>query len=362
MIAIICMMTLDANAVKKKEKMDYSEDFIAEWKEVQALENEGQTKSALAKVENILKAAKETANDPQIIKSLLHQYKYWMTLEEESEIKVVNDLKTEIDERFGNTKYILQSLLAEIYWQYYQNNRHQFLERTTLESVSNDDFRFWDINTLLDKVTTLYLNSIKDIESLSKESIEAYAEIVLKGQETKDLRPTLYDLLAHRVIDFFFMNETGLIDWREPFDLNGKKYFSRGKDFVKIELPDTKVPYPSLGVMRTFQSLTQFRLKDDNAAALVDVELKRLSYAYENARYENKGEDYVDALEGLKKENVNHESQAEVIYYLASYYNKKPDRQSVDLKKSLSLCNEAIDKYGNSYGCIAMQAIEEPIT
>ncbi|MBP8192831.1 MAG: hypothetical protein KAX69_04440, partial [Chitinophagales bacterium] len=100
------------------------------WKSVAKLENDGKTKDAQKAVESIVEKSRKDKNTTQTVKALLYKYKYTMTLEEESELKIVNDLKAEIQKSEGADKAVLQSILGELYFQYFNENTWKFSNRT----------------------------------------------------------------------------------------------------------------------------------------------------------------------------------------------------------------------------------------
>ncbi len=75
----------------------FKDDYKAAWKTVDSLEQQGLTRSALEVVEEIYKAAKKDNNQPQFIKSVFYKLKYGNYIEEDSHVKIVNDVKAEID-------------------------------------------------------------------------------------------------------------------------------------------------------------------------------------------------------------------------------------------------------------------------
>ena len=103
-----------------------NESYETLWKKIQKYENEGLTKFALEVAETISEKAKKEKNSPQIVKSLLFISKYALTLEEDAQLKIISDFKTEIANTTSPTKNVLESYLANLYWQYYQQNRYQF--------------------------------------------------------------------------------------------------------------------------------------------------------------------------------------------------------------------------------------------
>ena len=73
-------------------------DFEKAWKEVVQLEKEGLTKSASDVVETIYQNATSNNNQQQKIKALLYKSKYMLVLEEETQLKIVNNFRSTIQD------------------------------------------------------------------------------------------------------------------------------------------------------------------------------------------------------------------------------------------------------------------------
>src|SRR5690606_21580591 len=146
------------------------------WKKVEKLEGEALTKSALEAVQTISEKAKRENNSAQIVKSLLYTSKYALILEEDAQLKIVADFKTEIAKSGFPTQNILESYLANLYWQYFQQNRYRFYNRAhTGSSPDSTDFRTWDLITLFDKINLHFGNSLKEPSKLQKVGLEDYS-------------------------------------------------------------------------------------------------------------------------------------------------------------------------------------------
>ncbi|MEX1383380.1 hypothetical protein, partial [Lutibacter sp.] len=123
------------------------------WLNVKQFETKKLPKSALKVVDEIYKKAKKENNTPQITKAILYQSKYALTLEEDAQLSIINSFKNEIVASEFPTKNILESVLADLYWQYFQQNRYRFYNRTaTFEKVDTVDFRTWDLNTIFEEI------------------------------------------------------------------------------------------------------------------------------------------------------------------------------------------------------------------
>ena len=78
----------------------------------------------------IYNLAIKAGNDAQQIKSCMYQIKYRNMVEEDSQENNIFFIDTLIAKAKSPAKNILQSMQAEMFWQYLQNNRWKFYDRT----------------------------------------------------------------------------------------------------------------------------------------------------------------------------------------------------------------------------------------
>ena len=178
--------------------------YATSWEKVDSLEQIGLTRSALEIVDKIYKTAKKDNVHPQFIKSVLFKLKFANYVEENSQVKIVNEVQKEIQESSFPSNAILKSILADMYWQFYKNNRYKFQQRTETVNFENEDFQTWDLNRIVKEITKYYLGSIEESNKLQKIYLEEF-EVILINDDSKDahLRPTLYYFLAHKGLTFF---------------------------------------------------------------------------------------------------------------------------------------------------------------
>jgi uncharacterized protein YfaS (alpha-2-macroglobulin family) len=349
----------------KAENMENKND----WTKVDKLESEGKTKDALLLVNNFLLNAQKNKNTNQIIKSNLYIYKYKMILEEESEWKIVQELKQNIQQTQGAEKALLHSILAELLNQYYQNNTWKFADRTKTEIVQSEDFRTWDLQTLFENISTHYKSSLQEKDMLQKIKLEEINEILFNEKKSKMYRPTLYDFLAHRAIDFF---STDYADFPQPanaFSINKEQYFADVKTFINLKIDTEDTMSNSLAAIQIFQDLLRFRLSENqNLEALADADVKRLQYIKDH--YFDKDEAqilYYNALLYTKEKYTKTPYGDELHYLLAQFINqnignaflnnKVEDKETFTPKNVMKICNDAVLYYPNSEGaknCMAL--------
>lgn len=353
-------------------------NYVKEWKKVDSLTAKGLNKSALEVVAGIYDKAKAENNSPQFVKAIIHRMKFEKYIEEYSLVKALNKLNEEAKEATYPVKPVLQSMIAESYWQYYQNNRWKFYNRTATVNFDNDDITTWDLKTIFSQVIKNYQASLESVDSLKRTPLNIYDEILVKeNNNSRKFRPTLYDFVAHRAVDFYMSEEPDIIRPAYKFELNDNNYFNDFESFskLKIETKDTlSSKYYALTILQDlikFHSATNsFSYKEGHGeTALIDVDLKRLKFVKNKSVSEIKDSLYLKALQNLEKRFAANPASAEVSYEIAKVYfeqgNKYKPLQSEEnkwlKKQALDLCEAVIKKYPKSDGAINCEVLKAQI-
>jgi hypothetical protein len=339
-------------------------DYDTAWKEIDSLEQNGLPKSALEKTEALLDVARKEANAPQTVKALIYRGKYQSQLEEEGLAMAINRLNEEANKADFPVKPILQSMLAEMYSNYLDQNLWRFQNRTETVDFKPADFKTWSIAQLTEKSAELYQASLTD-SRLKTTDIGDFKILLTEGKNDEGLRPTLFDFLAHRAIDYFMNERSYVTQPAYKFYIDDARAFAPAAEFVdwKIEARDSASQ--KLQTLLLLQDLLRFRLSEKRlkSPSLLDADLKRLAFVHQNAVLEGKDAAYLSALENLKSQFDGTPGVAEVIFQLASYYQQKgaeyqnppfgaenKDERKDYFKKAQSLCFEAVRSYAGSFG------------
>src|SRR5690606_35991684 len=252
------------------------------WKEVEKLELDGLPKSALTKVEGIGQLAKKNNNTPQLIKTMFFKSKFALILEEDARLKIITDFKTEIEKSTSPSKNILESLLANMYWQYFNQNRWQFYNRTKTENkVDHADFRTWDLQTLFNEIHLQYQNSLQNGLMLQLEPLETYDAILNLQKDSKIYRPTLFDFLNHEALGFYKTNETHITKPAYKFEIDNPQFLGDASTFSNLELTSKDSTSLQLHALKIYQELIKFHVKDKEPFAFADVNIERLKFVNE---------------------------------------------------------------------------------
>ncbi len=390
-IALVAAFFGAINVWGKKEivKSDFfvfpkGSTYTNEWKKVDSLISKGLNKSALMVVNAIYEKAKTDRNSPQVVKSIIHRMKLEQYMEEYSLEKTLVKLNEEIKTAKYPVKPVLQSMLAENYWTYYQNNRWKFYNRTTTVNLKNDDITTWDLKTIFSEVLKNYNASLTNTDSLKRTQLNLYDDILVKQEGTRKFRPTLYDFLAHRAIDFYMNEEPDIERPAYKFELNSESYFLNSTDFARLKIESKDTLSSKYYAVKTLQTLIAFHLNDDNQVALIDADLKRLNFVFIKSVSEIKDSLYLQALQNLaKKAEVGdvqnkldksgtkvHSCSADVNYDIAKLLNSKGSKynpqQSEEnkwfVKQAVDLCDKVIKDHSGSDGALNCQALKANMT
>jgi 5-hydroxyisourate hydrolase-like protein (transthyretin family) len=339
------------------------------WKKADSLEKKGLTKSQLEVVKLIYDKAKLEKNASQLVKSVVFKLKLESYISDDDFVKEINDLSAEIKTVEFPVKPVMQSMLAEVYWRYYQQNRYRFLNRTETVNFIPADIRTWDLRKIVEQVIYNYQQSLSDIDKLKNTKLDILDPVLVKGDVSSKLRPTLYDFLAHRAVDFFMNEEPGLTAPANKFEVSNPDYILPYNKFVDVNITsDDKFSQKYYAIL-ILQDLVKFHSKDTEPDALVDADIKRLSFIKRVGIFDNKDTLYIRSLKTLETDFLNANASTEVSYEIANYYYTEglkynplqADNAKWYLKLSLEICKSAIRRFPSSTGAHNCSVLENSI-
>ncbi len=316
LLLIACCLTQTSIAQTNFNDVFYSID---------SLETIGQPQAALKKVEDLQIQAKKEANESLFLKCTVYKIKFLSYLQEDAIASIIENLDTEIKIAEFPVRNILQSLEAEIYSKYYNQNSYKISQRSDLVT-QNTDFTFWGTTKLLEETAYLYQASLTKPKGLQDISLEEYNAILTGDQETRKYRPTLYDLLVNRALDYYLSRNAVITQPKPLFLLFNADLFKPAIAFVQVDLNDEQATHSYLTGLKLIQQATAFHLANNNNLAVADLELRRLDFIYSNATIYNKDSLYLRRLEELSQKTELKSIASEATAKLAQYYYIKNDR------------------------------------
>ena len=343
--------------------------YAKEWKKIDSLTEKGLNKSALEVVNGIYEKAKTENNAPQFVKAVIHRMKYEQYIEEYSLVKSLNKLTEEAKGAGYPVKPILHSMIAESYWHYYQNNRWKFYNRTETVNFNNDDITTWDLKTIFSQVIKNYQASLESSDSLKRTPLNIYDDVLVKQPNSRNFRPTLYDFLAHRAVDFYMNEEPDITRPAYKFELNSESYFWNFNEFAKIKIESKDTLSAKFYAVKILQDIIAFHSHDENPRALIDADLKRLKFVKNKSVSEIKDSLYLTSLQNLERHFNSDPASADVGCEIAKVYSERGNKyaplQSEEhkwlKKQALEVCDAVIKKFPKSDGAVNCEVVKAQI-
>jgi hypothetical protein len=300
-----------------------SDTYSKQWKNIDSIIlKSGLNKTALNEINAVYKKAVAEKNEAQKIKALLYRIQVMEDLDEESSVTAIKSLEKEIKTNSGAAKAILQSLTAQAYWQYLQENQYELRGRTTIAGSTDPDIENWSIDDLHKRIIALYNESLSSKSLLQKTGLKAFEPLLQKGNSRK-LRPTLFDLLAFRALDYFRNDSRLITKPAESFELRDVQLFAPAVAFAKYDVASVDSVAPAYQAVKIYQQIIAFHLNDKDASALIDADLNRIIYVHDNAVMENKDSLYLTALQHIISSYAGNAGTQQASYLLAQNYTER---------------------------------------
>ncbi len=357
-LLIVLLIPPPASHAQKDRPPD-DEQYFKRWIQADAFLAEGLPRSALDVTEAIYRDAVAEKNQPQQMKALLYRIRITGQTEEDALEKSIAMMREEIKTASFPVSNICHSILAELYQDYYEAHRYEWLKRTSLQAFT-DDMRCWDLRKLIERIIHHHLKALEDQERIKTIPVNNYRLILEEGGNARELRPTLFDFLAHRAIDRLMNPETYLSMPETAFLFDNQAYLSSYQIFIKTGLETSDTLAMPFYALKLLQELILFHATDTDPAALIHADLKRLDYVFRNAVFEKKDSLFTQSLESLRTQFRDHPAATEVTHRLAVFYNEQGqsfrpferEEHRWKLRQARQLCTEAMSSHPDSRGAL----------
>lgn len=311
------------------------------WSNVDSLMSRSLPRSANKTVDIIYQKATSENNQDQILKCYIYFFKtnnYKENYFDSLVYKMEVDLK---NTPFPNNA-VMHSMLAQLYWQYYQSHTWEISNRTELADVIPEDIQTWTGENFIQTIIYHYNASLDSADALKQVPIDFYTELIAKNSKPKELRPILYDFLAARAIDFYSNTEASITRPLDYFQINDKTYFKPINEFVNADFNSSDTLSLHFNGIKILQEWLKFRISNSSEiSALIDADLKRILFVYNFSVNLNKDELYFNALQTLSAKYPNAPQTGYVKLKIADFYYNQASKYSPD--------NATTIKYKNYY-------------
>ncbi len=352
--------------------------YASDWQKVDSLSNLGQSQTALEIVNHIYTETKASGLTSQFVKATIYRMKLEADFQEDFYQTAIERTKAEILQTKAPEKQILNSVLAELYWRYFQNNRWKILNRSETAGFLPDDMDTWDARKLVSACMENYAQSLTEKDLLKKTALSSFSDILIKQDDSEKFRPTLFDFLAHRAIDFYSSNDAGLTKPANTFSMNSADLLKTSTGFGTITLISPDDFSFDFQALKLYQEVVNLHLNDTDPTALIDADLERLSFVHEKSSLPEKDSLYLATLAQMENRYRNQPSSTDISYQIAiqlnsddeiaePYSDANIDNQSIssskkwDKKRAVEVCKAAIDHFPESFGAKNCRALLESI-
>jgi hypothetical protein len=338
------------------------------WDKIDAYLNESLPKSALTDLTKLYSEAKEKKDADTQIKALMYIMRCTDMSEEDAFEKDIAFIRKEIKTSAFPVNAVLESMLGEMYWQYFQRSRYRS-DISASTNADDTDIQTWDLKTILEAAINSYHASLKDKEQLLNYPTETLKEVIYKSSN-HIYTANLYDFLGKRALTFFQSSESSVSRPAEQFNLNDARYFSMPAVFTTLTIQSEDTLSLHLYAMRLMQDLEKIHLNDSNPTVLVDLAISRLKFTSANSGLPNAIELKLAALENLEASSLPYPISTEVSYEIAVIWHERAGDMS-GLKnspkypdaniKSIQICDAAIKRFPGSEGANHCESVKETI-
>ncbi len=337
-----------------------AETPIGTWTEVQDAINKGLPKTAIEKLEPIIVKSKAEKRYAEAIKAIAMKISLEGNIQGNRPEEKVSRMKAEIESAPVEMKPMMQSILANWYWHYFQQNRWRFLQRTQTSAPVSDDMNTWDLARILEVTASQFDKALDDVEVLKKTPISQYDELLEKGNAPESYRPTLYDFLAYDALEFYSSAEQAGAREVDAFDVKADSPIFASVDEFLAWKPETEdKDSPKLKAVLLYQQLLSFHRDDKDVAARLDADLHRLEFGNNHALGEEKTARYKAALKRFIQQHSDHPISARASHLLASEVQNEGD-----FVEARRIASEGLARHPESVGgsrCFNLiQQIEAP--
>jgi len=341
LISTLFFFLLSMTAQNKINK--YEDD----WKKVSQFEKDDLPQSAAKVVDNILQKSISDKNIQQVIKSYLHKDKYKIIIDRNDNTSIFTDLQGLISQTSdAGEKALLNSMLAELYVDYYTGNSWNINKRTALSDVVPEDLTEWTTNIFMNKSIQHLDASLVNAAGLKKIKTKDYDVIITLGTDSPEFYPTLYDFLMNRALSVA----------KKLTDQSGKRLNIEGTGLTMDQLATPADQFIKLNISKKQNNLVLYYYQEyfkdllsrNLIPAIILTELDKADYI-SNISYDFRQNKKVDFLKELQQKYQANNAAVEIILALGDELDRgnrnRNNKDKEQLDTLYNLYKEGFGKY-----------------
>lgn len=273
----------------------------AQWKEVDQARERGLPQTAIEKLKPIEQAALGERAWGEAAKAIALRLTFEGQIQGNRPEEKIVRLRGEVERAPAELLPMLQLIQAHWYWQYFQENRWRFMQRTMTEEAPGLDFATWDLPRLFGEIDRQFQGALAQAAELKRMPVSTFDGLLVRGTLPDRYRPTLFDFVAQEALSFHTAGEQAVPRPVAAFTLRAADPIFDPVDRFLEWRPEagSETNAPAVRAIGLYQELLRFHRGDAEPTAFLDVELARLIYGYNTAVGEEKEARYLGALKAF---------------------------------------------------------------
>lgn len=346
---------------EEQDTVDQIDPYDAEWRKVDSLMDQGAWQLANRTLEDLYFRLKRDQADLQLVTCLVYRINLLPHIEAQPDSIGIVMLTEELVEIREPMRQVLQSLLADLYLTYLHHHSEK-IDALPASRAKPEDFTTWNRAGFRREIADLYDASLQPAAYLQQLPVSTFRSILVPEDYAAHLRPSVYDLLAHRALTYYMGK--GQAEG-ESFPPTALSLMGNPTAFLQMNLALPDLPADGRRSLEIFQQLLAFHFLREEIAPFVDVELMRLRYLRARLPLEETEDRYLAVLKELVDAYVTHPASTEIQYEIAQFHRKRglqyqPRVQEAyrwELRQARENCRKAIARYPHAIGAEQCQRL-----
>jgi hypothetical protein len=318
------------------------------WRQVNDAVQKGLPKSAITNLEPIIAGALQDKAYPEAAKAIAKKIGLEGNIQGNKPEERIVRLEAEMARAPKEMTPVLETLLAHWYWQYFQQNRWRFLQRTATAQAPGKDFTTWDLPRLFAEIDRHFQQSLAAEKMLKATPIGAWDDLIEKGTMPEAWRPTLYDFIAHEALEFYTSGEQAAAKPEDAFALAADSpIFLSAAEFLSwVDRLAGDTNAAAVRALHLDRDLLRFHQNEPAPRlAFAAADLERLTWGWNAAFGEDKNARYKAALQAFIRDYADFAISA-----LACEREARVLQQEGDLVAAHELAGRGAKPYPNGPG------------
>src|SRR5467141_2807351 len=233
----------------------------SEWKKVDEAVNKGLPKTAITNLESIIQGALGDKAYAEATRAIGKKIALEGTIQGNKPEEKITRLEAEIAKAPKEIVPLLDTILANWYWHYFQNNRWRFMQRTATAQAPGKDFTTWDLTRLFSEIDRQFQAVLAGADRLKATPIATFDGLLQKGSLPDSYRPTLYDFIGQEALRFYTSGEQAAAKPQDAFEVSADgPVFAPAEQFLAWKIGEnvTDTDSPPLKALQLYRELLKF--------------------------------------------------------------------------------------------------------